>query len=87
MLVPDVHSKLRVILRHVFPDETVGSFLRFTESGKSQWENIFQFYLWFWIHCRALLQYSIKSHILTEQAAVSLPATYNSRAARDMYQK
>jgi hypothetical protein len=73
MLIPDVHSELRVILRHVFPDETVGSFFRFTEPSKSQRENIFQFYLWFWIQSRALLQHSINRYVLTEQTAVAHP--------------
>lgn len=70
--IPDVHSKFRIILRHIFSDETVGSFFRFTKASKGQWKDILQFYLRFWLHCRALLKCSIKFPLLQNSILIQI---------------
>lgn len=40
--LPHVYFEFGVILRYVFLDQTVGSFLRLAEAGESQWQDIFQ---------------------------------------------
>lgn len=46
--LPYIYFEFGVILRHIFLDQAVRSFLRLTKAGESQWQDVFQLDLLLW---------------------------------------